>query len=158
MEGNQNDAPKPVAFFDGWNIGPPDVVFELPTEFAVPATGTVDYQHFVIPTGFKQDKWVQFAEVRPGNRAAVHHVIAYIREPGSKWLRDLKPGAPRGLKEGDVLPAGIVAGYAPGLPPTVLDETRGILVKAGSDLVVQMHYTATGKAVTDRTKIGLIFN
>ncbi|MGH9661847.1 MAG: thiol-disulfide isomerase, partial [Bryobacteraceae bacterium] len=27
-----------------------------------------------------------------------------------------------------------------------------------SDLVVQMHYTATGKAVADRTRVGLIFN
>ena len=30
-------------------------------------------------------------------------------------------------------------------------------IKAGSDLVLQMHYTANGKATTDRTRIGLIF-
>ncbi|MBI1791272.1 MAG: thiol-disulfide isomerase [Acidobacteria bacterium] len=157
-EGDPKQAPPPVPFVAGWNIGQPDMVFELPMEFSIPASGTIDYQHFVIPTGFKEDKWVQFAEVRPGARSVVHHVIAYIREPGSKWLREAKPGVPVPLRDAEALPAGIVAGFAPGLPPTVLAENQGILVKAGSDLVVQMHYTTNGKAAKDRTRIGLIFN
>src|SRR5882724_5520035 len=33
--GNAKDAPKPVAFTDGWTIGKPDVVFEIPTAFEV---------------------------------------------------------------------------------------------------------------------------
>jgi hypothetical protein len=31
------------------------------------------------------------------------------------------------------------------------------LVKAGSDLVLQMHYTANGKATTDISRIGIVF-
>ena len=161
-EGDRKDAPKPVEWVDGWIIGQPDQIFEMPKEFPVPAEGQLEYQHIVVPTGFREDKWVQAAEVRPGNRPVVHHVIAYVREPGSKWMREAKPGepfVPRDWSRGgeSVLPAGIVAGFAPGYPPTVLPAGQAILVKAGSDLVIQMHYTVRGKAATDRTKVGLIF-
>ncbi len=162
VEGDPGEAPKPVEFVAGWNIGTPDVVFEMPKEYVVPAQGTIEYQHIVVPTRFTEDKWINAAEVRPGNRAVVHHVIAYVREPGSNWLRGARPGEPfvpeRTVAGGvEVLPAGIVAGYAPGLPATHLGENQGMLVKAGSDLVVQMHYTTTGTRQTDRTRIGLIF-
>ncbi len=161
-EGDPRDAPKPVEFTEGWNIDKPDVVFELPREFHVPAAGTIDYLHFVIPTGFTEDKWVRHAEVRPGNRAVVHHVIVYVREPGSAWLREARPGEPfvaASSRAGgvEILPAAIVAGFAPGLPPTHLGDGQGLLIRAGSDLVVQMHYTVTGKPATDRTRVGLIF-
>src|SRR5260370_5876650 len=90
--GDPKDAPAPVKFVDGWNIGVPDRVIEMPVAYNVPAEGTVDYQYMAIPGGFTQDTWVQAAEVRPGNRAIVHHVIAFIRSPESKWMRDAKPG------------------------------------------------------------------
>ena len=41
----------------------------------------LEYQYMIIPTGFKEDKWVQMAEARPTNRPMVHHIIAYVREP-----------------------------------------------------------------------------
>ena len=162
-EGDSKDAPKPVDWLDGWIIGKPDALFELPKEFPVPAEGTLEYQHIVVPTGFTEDKWVQAAEVRPGARPVVHHVIVYIREPGSKWLRQAKAGepyVPDDWSQGgrSVLPAGILAGFAPGYPPTVLGPGQAVLVKAGSDLVIQMHYTTTGKPASDRTKVGLIFS
>ena len=55
---------------------------------------TIEYQHILIPAPFKTDKWVQFAEARPTDRARVHHIIAFIREPGSDWLKEAKPGIP----------------------------------------------------------------
>ncbi|MGH9659621.1 MAG: thiol-disulfide isomerase, partial [Bryobacteraceae bacterium] len=85
-EGDPKDAPKPLEFVEGWNIGKPDAVFEMPTPFEVPAQGTVDYQWVVIPVGYKEDKWLSGVECRPGDRAVVHHIIAFYRKPGSKWL------------------------------------------------------------------------
>ena len=55
---------------------------------------SIEYQHILIPAPFKTDKWVQFAEARPTDRSRVHHIIAFIREPGSDWLKDAKPGIP----------------------------------------------------------------
>ena len=93
-EGNPQDAPQPLVLTEGWNMGRPDTVLELPVEFAVPASGTIDYQFIVVPTGFTEDKWVQASEVRPGNRSVVHHVVVFTREPGSPFLRGAKPGVP----------------------------------------------------------------
>jgi hypothetical protein len=44
-EGDEKDKPAPVAFQDGWNIQP-DMIVEMPREFHVPATGTINYQNF----------------------------------------------------------------------------------------------------------------
>src|SRR5205085_1974367 len=77
-EGDAKDAPPPVEWVDGWSIGKPDVVFEMPRDFDVPAAGTVEYQYIVIPSGFNKDTWVEAAEARPGNRTLVHHIIALV--------------------------------------------------------------------------------
>jgi hypothetical protein len=157
-EGIAADLPAPRQFLNGWNIEKPDLVFEMPAPFSVPATGTIAYQYYLIPTHFEHDTWVRMAEVRPGNHAVLHHVIAYIRPPGSKWLAGIKAGAPyipASKEEGDMRDAEFLVGYAPGLPPTELPEGRAKLIKAGSDIIFEMHYTASGSAASDRTAIGL---
>jgi hypothetical protein len=159
-EGNPKDAPAPKQFVEGWNIGTPDFVVEMPAAFEVPQSGTIEYTYFVLPTGFTEDKWVQLAEARPGNRAVVHHVIAFIREPGSKWLQKAKPGVPYVPEAGSGDRSGgnaYLIGYAPGTVPAMLSPGQAKLVKAGSDIVLQMHYTANGKKETDRTRIGMVF-
>jgi len=161
-EGDLKDLPAPRNFVDGWNIGMPDQVIEMPTAFDVPPSGTIDYQYVILPLNLTQDTWVQAAEVRPGNRAVVHHVIAFIRDPGSKWMRDKKPGeifVPEKNEKGERQEFGgdLLAGYAPGLPATVLKPGTGRLLKAGSDVVFQLHYTANGKPGQDRTKVGIVF-
>ena len=172
--GDPKDAPKPIDWVEGWRIGKPDQVISMPVAFNVPASGTIDYQYIVIPTGFTEDKYVQLAEARPGNPAVMHHIIAFIREPGNPWLKDAKPGIPFVPREearraeadakkddkprrqeggfGDFL-----AGYAPGTLPNIMKPGQAKLVKAGSDLVLQMHYTANGKATTDISRIGIVF-
>jgi hypothetical protein len=174
--GNTKDAPAPVKFVDGWNIGKPDRVLEMPLAYNVPAEGTVDYQYVVIPGGFTQDTWVKAAEVRPGNRALVHHVIAFVRPPDSQWMRDAKPGEffvpkkveanaegggqnPRAQRRrGDITENELLVGYAPGLQAMELTSEEAKLIKAGSDIVLQLHYTANGTAGVDKTRIGLVFS
>src|SRR5262249_40788214 len=51
-EGDVRDAPKPVEFVDGWNIRTPDLVVEMPQAYSAPATGTIEYTYFVVPTKF----------------------------------------------------------------------------------------------------------
>ena len=161
-EGDPKDLPQPLAFVDGWNIGQPDMVLEMPEPFQVPASGTIEYQYVVLPYKFTEDRWVQMAEVRPGNRAMVHHVIAYIRDGSSKWMRDKKPGelfVPEADANGNrpSLNGDLLSGFAPGLPPSILEPGQGRLIRAGSDIVLQLHYTANGHAGEDRTKVGVVF-
>ena len=163
-QGDPKDLPPPRDFLEGWSIPEPDQVIELPKPYAVPATGTVEYQKFIIPSGFTEDKWVQFAEARPDQRDKVHHMILFIREPHSHWLREAPIGeffvAPK-PKDNDVdtsaLPSDFLVGYAPGQPPEELPPGQAKLIKAGSDFVLEIHYTTNGTAALDRSKFGLVF-
>jgi len=164
-KGDPKDMPAPVNFLEGWDIPKPDVTFQLPKEFAVPESGMVEYQYVIVPTEFTEDKWVQAAEVRPTERSVVHHIIAYVREQGSNYFKDQKPGeffvAPPAktdeIVDSSALPSDFLVGYAPGQPAEILPAGEAKLVKAGSDIVFEVHYTPNGKAVMDRTKLGLVF-
>ena len=175
-EGDAKDKPAPVDWGkDGWNIKP-DLVFEMPKAYTVPKTGTVEYTYFVIPGGFTKDTWVTDAEIRPGNRAVVHHVSVYIRPPGSPWMKDAKPGeayVPPGRgPQGVSAPVNNTSrvnsgpanewfvGYVPGIQPQryfAPEMNSAKLIPAGSDVVFEMHYTANGKeSGDDRSKVGFV--
>jgi hypothetical protein len=157
-EGNPRDLPQPRKFLEGWSIDTPDLAVTMPAKYDVPATGTIDYQYILIPLRMTEDKWIQMAEVRPGNRAVVHHVIAFVRPPGSKWMAEAQPGIPyvpkKGGEQGD---NEFLVAYAPGMPPGILPPGRAKLIKAGSDIILQMHYTANGKPANDQTTVGVVF-
>jgi len=171
-EGDPKFAPPQRTFVEGWNIGKPDMVVEMPAAYQIPAQGTVEYTYIVIPTNFKQDMWVQALEVRPENRAHVHHIVLFERQAESKWLREYPVGVPfvpaprEGTKQrssdGDRTLEGSLAdewlvGYAPGTQPYNLPAGTAFLIRAGSDFVLQLHYTTNGRPASDRTRIGLVF-
>lgn len=171
--GNKTDAPTPVAYTEGWNIGKPDLVVTLPKPFKIPAKGTVDYTYVVIPTGFTEDKWVQAVEYRPDHRAMTHHAAVFLRTPGSKWLRQYPEGdffvPAEGIRQpksfsralSTVAGAGprepIIIPYTPGRSYAAFAPDEAFKIPAGSDFVVQLHYTPNGKELEDRPKFGLIF-
>ncbi len=170
--GAPDKAPEPRAFADGWTIGDPNAILEIPTTFHVPASGDVAYQYIQFPSGFTEDKWVRAVEIRPGNRTVVHHQIATARphdpeermkhgEYVERFSRREGDGAER--PQSDQPPAMFadqgeqLQVYTPGgVPPSFADD-QAKLVKAGSDLFFQLHYTTTGKPETDVTRIGFIF-
>jgi len=88
-EGNAADLPPAPTFPDGWIIGKPDVVFQIAEETTLDATGPDEYQYFDVPTNFTEDKYVQMAEARPGNRKIVHHIIAFTVPGGSPSLANM---------------------------------------------------------------------
>jgi hypothetical protein len=174
--GNPKDAPAPLEFTGGWTIGKPDQILDTGVDFKVPASGTVDYTYFVVPTGFTEDKWVKDLEVLPGNKSVVHHIVLYARPKGSRYVQGAMPGVPFAPAPTPINPArrppqgdratlyGINGGayemvgvYVPGgvAYRTRADQAR--LIPAGSDLVFQIHYTANGQAASDRSKVGITF-
>lgn len=157
--GNPAEAPPPRPFVNGWNIASPDAVFEMASGFDIPAKAAIDYMHIVLPTGFTEDKWIQAVEVRPSDRAAVHHVVVYIRPPGSRWLDHAKPGIPApanraGAGQGQ---AQVLTIYAPGMTPDMWPVGTAKLIPKGWDIILQVHYTTNGTPGRDRSKIGLVF-
>jgi peroxiredoxin len=146
-EGDRAQLPPSPEFVEGWRIGEPDqIVYMADKPFKVPARGEVKYQYFVVDPGFKEDKWIQAAECRAGNRAVVHHIIVAVVPPGRRT-----PGG-GGQLESDWLTA-----TAPGARPLLLPEGMAKFVPAGGKLVFQMHYTPNGTAQEDRSCVGLVF-
>jgi hypothetical protein len=160
-EGNPEDAPPPIQFHDGWNIKP-DMIVEMPKDFHVAATGTINYQNFLVKVNFPEDTWVAAAEMRPGNSKAVHHGRVIVRPPGSKFMADAIPGEPY---ETTSAAAGnpqegtdLLGKYNPGLGAQSFNvEDSAKFIPKGSDLVFNLHYTAVGTPQTDRSKVGLVF-
>ena len=173
-EGDPRQAPKPLDFSSGWRIGTPDVVIELPKPFRVPASGTIPYQYIRVPTGFTEDRWISAIEVKPGNRSVVHHInasalppqsrrsvampigeyVALDNEAGNRALirAGKEPPMFAGGTEGELLQV-----FVPGTVPKALPPGQARLIKAGSDLMLQMHFTTTGKPEQDLTRVGLVF-
>jgi hypothetical protein len=162
-EGDPKAMPPQPKFVEGWNVGKPDVVLTMNKDFEVPEQGAVPYKYFVVPTNFDEDRYVQFAEIRPGDRSHVHHVIISVRYPDGKPMPeagelDLKQlaasrAAQRSVEDSD----GRLVGWAPGEAPLILKDGQAKLVKKGSVLIFQVHYTTNGKPGKDRSSVGLIF-
>jgi peroxiredoxin len=145
--GDLSELPKVKETLHGWRIPNPDVVLTIAKPFAVPAEGTVPYQFFVIDPGFKEDKWVKAAEVRPGCRPAVHHVLVFVQPPG-------RPNMGR-TRQGFI--SDWLVSNVPGASPMTLPDGMAKRVPAGSRLLIQVHYTPTGKPESDQTSLALMF-
>jgi hypothetical protein len=162
LEGNAKDAPAPLQFNDGWNIKP-DMIVEMPKEFHIAATGTINYQNFLVKVNFPEDRWVVAAEMRPGNSKVVHHGRVIVRPPGSKWMADAVPGEPYETGSAPMLGGGsegsdLLGKFNPGLGAQRFDvDGAAKFVPKGSDLVFNLHYTSVGTPETDRSKVGLVF-
>jgi hypothetical protein len=161
LEGNPKDAPAPRAFHEGWNIKP-DMVIEMPLDVQLPATGTINYKSILVKANFTEDRWVVAAEMRPGNTASVHHMRAIVRPPNSAWMKDAVPGVAYEAGDPEVgrqaADSDLLGKFNPGLGAQDFSEYESAkFVPKGSDIVFSMHYTATGKPGTDRSKVGLVF-
>lgn len=146
-QGDPKDAPPPLQVVDGWHIGTPDAVYAIPRKERIPAEGSIPYRNLFVPTGLKEDKWVQAIEVRPTARAVVHHVLVFVVYPLNRLREQPKID---GLN-------GWVGIYVPGEGPMMFPEGTGKYVPAGATLAFQMHYTATGEAAEDQTQVGIIW-
>ena len=73
--GRSRDLPPAKTFPEGWTIGTPDVVFEIPEPRRSPPRGWSSTSDVRVPTGFTEDRWIQAAEARPGDRVGrpPHH-------------------------------------------------------------------------------------
>ena len=164
--GDPRDAPPAKHWAEGWNIPQPDVVLSMPKPVPIPAQGDIEYTYEIVPTHFTEDRWVRMSEVRPSSPEHVHHAVVYIRPPEENWLRHAPVGVPftastlsdpQDRRDAHGTTSDLLLVYAPGSAPDQWPEGMAKLVPAGSDLVFQVHYTANGKAASDRSSIGLVF-
>ena len=181
-EGDASVLPPAPRFSDGWQIGTPDVVIEMPEAFEVPAEGTVDYQFVAADSNFTEDRWVRAIELRAGARPVVHHILLYVRDPsGARSVSAFKdlPASPeaeaaierarerarkraaeggeRQGREESRGPGRLVASLAPGTNAMVFEADTALRIPKGAQFVFQLHYTAIGTVTKDQSRVGLIF-
>ena len=169
-QGDAKDLPPVPQFAEGWEIGKPDLVLSMPKPYDVPASGTIAYQFVSIPTNFTEDEWIQAIEIRPGNRSVVHHILAFVREPGKQAqppaFLTVVPRIQRATasRDGNAPQQGqgggmgaLIATTAPGTNAMIFEPGWALKIPAGAVVLFQVHYTANGKAATDQSSIGFVF-
>jgi hypothetical protein len=161
-EGNPADLPAAPTYTEGWSIGEPDLVVRMEKPFEVPADGIVEYQWFSAPTNLTEDKWIKAMEIRAGDASVVHHALAYA------WSPDMPPrprlirideafATPSSRSAPERSPGGVLMVVASGTGPYTFPSGSGRLLRKGSIITFQMHYTTNGKAAKDQTEIGFVF-
>jgi mono/diheme cytochrome c family protein len=143
--GDPADAPVARVWADAeWVIGKPDAIYEIPREVEVKATGKMGYVHMIVDPGLTEDRWVKSLEVLPTARAQVHHVLVFVMSPDADR---------RKIANGD----NFFAAYVPGSSSMQYAEGYAKKLPKGSKLLFQLHYTPTGLAAVDRTRLGVKF-
>jgi uncharacterized protein (TIGR03437 family) len=167
-QGDPSKEPPLPQFVDGWQLGTPDLILEMPAGYTVPAEGTDIYRNFVVPTGLTQDKWVKAIELKPTATSVLHHVLFFSDTTGSARKMDGQDGQPGfpGLGTvftlagsnvvADLTTAGL-GGWVPGTTPAFLPDGIAMPLPKGSDLLLQTHFHLNGIQQTEKTVIGLYF-
>jgi len=113
---------------EGWNIGEPDAVFELPEQ----TVGEDEFsatREVIVETNFEDDRWVIAAEARPGDAELVTRIEA-----------------------------GALGGFRPGNSFVVHPQGTGRLLKRGESIRVTLQYrNQFGLESNDRSKLGVVF-
>jgi peroxiredoxin len=147
-EGDPKDAPAPRKFAEGWRLGrEPDEVLRMKDAVKVPASGDVPYKYIPLGQPFPEDRWVTAVEVRPEQRAVVHHIIAFVLPPGT---------SPYDLA-GSGFGKYMLGAYVPGDQPIIGQPGQAKKIPKGSTILLEMHYTPNGRAVVDRSMVGLCY-
>ena len=129
-----------------YSLGEPDIVLSVPPQ-TIPATGVIDYRYVPVELNLDRDVWIRGIEFVPGDRQVLHHVITYLSSPADK--SDVEEAEEQGQNLG---------GFAPGRQPDTFEDNSGRLIPAGSNLLLQMHYTTSGRETVDATEVGLFLH
>jgi hypothetical protein len=121
------------------------------TPSAPNGTGTDDYRCFLLDPHLAKDVFLTGTYVQPGNPAVVHHVILFTVPPDqvgeAQALDDSAPGegwtcfGGSGLRDNDGLnSAPWLGAWAPGGKESLNPPGFGKPLKAGSRIIMQVHY------------------
>ncbi len=147
--GDPKDMPPTPHFTEGWQLGEPDLIVDLP-EIQIPATGNDYFPTPSVTLDLADDHWIRAVEIRPSNRVVTHHSVIFC----------VDADAATGGGRGSMVASGVfnvLAVWAVGTPPTVYPEGMGRWVRKGQMLRTNLHYHPNGTAQVDRTRVGLYF-
>lgn len=158
-EGEPGKLPARPEFARGWQRGTPDMVVKLAEPFEVPADGPELFRNFILEIPAESLRYVQAVEIRPGSPAAHHGILQLDPDRRSRSLarKDGQQGF-GGMSLGySSPPDGHFLAWTPGKRPSVAPAGMAWRLSPGSDFILQLHLTPTGKVETVQPEIGLYF-
>ncbi len=141
LQGDPADMPPLPEFTEGWQLGEPDLIVDLP-EIRIPATGADLFPLPNVAVNMDQDRWIRAVEIRPANRQVAHHAVLFAG--GNGLLQTTNP-------------ANVLAVWAVGTPPTVYPEGTGRWLRKDQIIATNLHYHPNGQETTDRMRVGFYF-
>ena len=133
-----------------WAFGEPDMVLDIPAT-TVPPTGNGVFVNVEVAFDMERDRWVRGSQIIAGDRSVLHHTVNRLDFPeeiGKKGGRFLGAGNPDKAS---------ITAYIPGDTPDLAPPNTGGLLKAGSVLALNMHYTPNGRETVDKSQLGVWF-
>jgi hypothetical protein len=160
-EGNASDLPPKPEFEQGWTLGKPDLILEMPEPYMLSPEGKDSYRNFVLPIPISEKRYVAAYEFRPGGAKAIHHAFLTIDRSGDarrKDAEDSAPGFPGLHASVRFEPShGFFMSWQPGRVPSRYRDGMAWPLLPGSDLVLQVHLQHTGKPEAIQPSVGLYF-
>jgi hypothetical protein len=152
-QGNMANAPIPPDFKGGSEIQSPDLVLTIPT-YSINTSFDL-YRCFTIPSNVVGNRFITDIEVIPGNRKAVHHVLAF-QDSTNKVLQldaaDALPGYTNYGGTGSNASV-FITGWVPGQGVIKFPKGLGIRLASKTNIVLQVHYPGGIVNQKDSTKI-----
>jgi hypothetical protein len=149
-KGDAKDLPSSMTPHPEWELGKPSQTLTLTRDVRV-AAGQNMQKCFILPTGLKEEKWINGLEFQPGNDRIVHSATI-----------SLVPRTARGTANGTCTATATraqqrLATWVPGQNSTFLPAGVAQLVSPGSQLLLQISYRGEEQAAVDRSSVGLYF-
>jgi Flp pilus assembly protein TadD/mono/diheme cytochrome c family protein len=163
--GKPSDLPPEPHFTEGWQMGPPDLVVQMPQSYRLAASCSDIFRNFVVPVSLKETRYVRAIELRPGNKRVVHHANIVVDRRQSLRRRDGEDGQP-GFPGMDLVPEARSDSFDPDShflfwkPGTVLEpssEDMSWRLDPGTDLILNLHLQPSGKEETIQPVVGFYF-
>lgn len=140
-QGNPSEMPAPPEFKSGWQLGEPDYVLNFP-KAEIAAEGKDSVTDLLATIQIPEKRWIRALEVKPGNRAVLHHAVLFANSPKTS------------IEAGNF---DALAVWAVGAGPLVYPEATGRWINPGIQITANMHYHSTGKPESDASQVGLYF-
>jgi tetratricopeptide (TPR) repeat protein/mono/diheme cytochrome c family protein len=160
-EGKPAKSPPPSPWKEGWQLGQPDLIVQMPQPYTLPADGKDIYRNFVVPLPITTQRWVRTVELHAGNKQVVHHSFIMFDSSGSARRSDAQdpevgyPGMDAGEDVGG--PGGQFLSWQPGKQPSLGTEARSWRLPKGADMVLQIHMRPGGKPQPIQSTVGFYF-
>ena len=156
-KGAASELPDPPPVREGFQLGEPDLVFELPEGFSLPASTDKDvFRNFVIDLDPAAGQRVRAVELLPLGETQVHHATILADLSGeARRNDDLDPEPGFAGMTRAAPPGGHFFGWTPGKSASALPEGLSWHVPKDCDLVVQLHLVPDGIERPVRALVGL---